>query len=255
MSNPGKVYAVKVGRTPGIYLSWQKAKPEVNGYPGAVYKSFDDIEDAHAFISGKKRRLVQAAEAKAEAPKISPKSADIEKTTPDPAADVTLFTDGACQNHPILGAKQRVAGCGVWWGREHPDNISVAFEDAPITNQRAELKAIMLAIQAFIKKYPAPKKVLIKTDSKYSINACTVWARGWKSFGWKKSNGDEVLNLDIIRPLYELVQKHKSRIIFKHVYGHTGIEGNEGADRLAVAALRKYATVADLEEETVDIVQ
>jgi ribonuclease HI len=235
-----KVYAVKVGRNPGIYLSWNKAKPEVIGYPGAVYKSFEDIEDAHAFITGKKRRLLQS---QTSAPRtLVAKPAPPE--TADPPVDVVLFTDGACQNHPVLGAKQRVAGCGVYWGDDHPNNISVVFEDEPITNQRAELKAIMLAIEMFVAKYPSPKKLLIKTDSKYSIDAITKWARGWKANNWLKSDGEDVMNRDIIIPLYELVQKHKGRILFKHVYGHTGVAGNEAADRLAVGALTKYALEA-----------
>lgn len=47
-----KYYAVKAGRNPGIYRSWDECKNEVNGYPGAVYKSFKTEEEAISFIEG-----------------------------------------------------------------------------------------------------------------------------------------------------------------------------------------------------------
>ena len=40
-----KYYAVKKGKVPGIYLNWNDCKAMVDGYPGAVYKSFKTIEE------------------------------------------------------------------------------------------------------------------------------------------------------------------------------------------------------------------
>ena len=42
----GKFYAVKIGKTPGIYESWDACSAMVHGYPGAVYKSFPTREEA-----------------------------------------------------------------------------------------------------------------------------------------------------------------------------------------------------------------
>ena len=36
----GKFYAVKKGKVPGIYTSWDACKSMVHGFPGAVYKGF-----------------------------------------------------------------------------------------------------------------------------------------------------------------------------------------------------------------------
>jgi len=41
-----KYYAVKKGKVPGIYLNWNDCKAMVDGYQGAVYKSFKTIEEA-----------------------------------------------------------------------------------------------------------------------------------------------------------------------------------------------------------------
>ena len=46
-----KYYAVKIGKTPGIYLTWDDCKKMVDGYPGAVYKSFKTITEAEAFLN------------------------------------------------------------------------------------------------------------------------------------------------------------------------------------------------------------
>lgn len=45
-----KYYAVKVGRIPGIYQTWDETKEQINGYSGAVYKKFATYKDAKQFI-------------------------------------------------------------------------------------------------------------------------------------------------------------------------------------------------------------
>lgn len=44
-----KYYAVKVGLTPGVYLTWDECKAQVDGFPGAVHKSFPTMEEAAAY--------------------------------------------------------------------------------------------------------------------------------------------------------------------------------------------------------------
>jgi ribonuclease HI len=46
-TKPKKVaYVVLVGRTPGIYVSWEEAKGQVEFFAGACYKGYTDYEDA-----------------------------------------------------------------------------------------------------------------------------------------------------------------------------------------------------------------
>ena len=49
-----KFYAVKIGRKPGIYNSWDECKMQVDKFKGAVYKLFSNKEDALMFIEEKK---------------------------------------------------------------------------------------------------------------------------------------------------------------------------------------------------------
>lgn len=46
-----KFYAVKVGKSPGIFESWDECKASVEGFPGAKYKSFSKREEAEAFLN------------------------------------------------------------------------------------------------------------------------------------------------------------------------------------------------------------
>lgn len=45
-----KYYAVKVGKTPGIYFTWADCSAQVTGYKGAKFKSFPTVEEALEFI-------------------------------------------------------------------------------------------------------------------------------------------------------------------------------------------------------------
>lgn len=49
-SMAGKYYAVKEGRNIGVFNSWDECKAQVDGYSGAVYKSFKTMEEAENFI-------------------------------------------------------------------------------------------------------------------------------------------------------------------------------------------------------------
>ena len=53
----GKFYAVHKGRVPGVYLDWDTCKEQVNGFPGAQYKSFEYKSEAEKYV---KTGVVQA---------------------------------------------------------------------------------------------------------------------------------------------------------------------------------------------------
>ena len=47
----GKFYAVKKGRKPGIYMSWDACKAQVMGFPNARYKGFKTKAEAEEFLN------------------------------------------------------------------------------------------------------------------------------------------------------------------------------------------------------------
>ncbi len=56
-----KYYVVWEGKTPGIYDSWEACKRQVDGFPGAKYKSFESRGEAErAYAAGWKRAFSQS---------------------------------------------------------------------------------------------------------------------------------------------------------------------------------------------------
>ncbi|MFV0394673.1 MAG: viroplasmin family protein [Coprobacillaceae bacterium] len=54
-----KYYAVKIGKKPGIYETWDQCKEQVSGFSGAQYKSFTSLQEAKEFIVPPKKVEVQ----------------------------------------------------------------------------------------------------------------------------------------------------------------------------------------------------
>lgn len=50
MAGAVKYYAVKKGKTTGIYETWEECRSCVEGVPGAVYKSFKTLAEAEEFL-------------------------------------------------------------------------------------------------------------------------------------------------------------------------------------------------------------
>lgn len=65
-----KYYAVKVGKTPGIYFTWADCSAQVTGFKGSKFKSFESIEEAESFINGNEvnKEPVKTQEIKKETP-------------------------------------------------------------------------------------------------------------------------------------------------------------------------------------------
>lgn len=50
MSSQSKFYAVAKGHNPGVYTDWATTNENVKGFSGAVYESFDTMDEAEQFI-------------------------------------------------------------------------------------------------------------------------------------------------------------------------------------------------------------
>src|SRR5436309_1582182 len=74
-----KFYAVRKGRTPGIYLTWEDCSQQVTGVAGAIYKAFETRAEAERFLAGG-RGPQQAGGAQPAAPRPPM------RTTPTPGA-------------------------------------------------------------------------------------------------------------------------------------------------------------------------
>ena len=77
--------------------------------------------------------------------------------------------------------------------------------------------------------------VRIYTDSQYLKNGITRWIHTWKVKGWKKSDKDEVKNIELWKELDDL---NKVNIQWEWIRGHSENEHNQRADKIAVAFSR-----------------
>ncbi len=161
---------------------------------------------------------------------------------------IEIFTDGSFKK---LKNKQVLCGYGIYFPNGELDNVSRAFIHEPLTNQRAELYAILKALRNLEKEKIKYDEVMIYTDSEYSIKSLTIWYKKWEKNKWKSAKGESVMNQDIIRPIIKILEKKKKenngvdKINFTHVRSHTGKQdyeslSNEMADKLAnEGALRR----------------
>ena len=88
------------------------------------------------------------------------------------------------------------------------------------TSQRSEAFAVLRSLQAL----PTACRVSLVTDSQYVIRCIQNLQRGRMPKA----------NQDIWLEMRSMVEKHQ--IVLDHVYGHTGVDLNEWADKLAYNA-------------------
>ncbi|GAA1541625.1 MULTISPECIES: ribonuclease H family protein [Brevibacterium] len=103
------------------------------------------------------------------------------------------------------------------------------------TNNRGELMAVLDLLDSTA---GVDEDLKVFCDSKYVINALTKWMPGWKRKGWKKADGKEVLNKDLLERLDTALTGRE--IEFEWVKGHNNHAMNEAADERARAAATAY---------------
>ena len=228
-------YAVRFGRVPGIYTCWNDCKKQVTGFKGAIYKKFNNKKIAEEFYNNKSKTYdIKKQSRTLKRTKTIKK--DIHK---DPNA-LYIFTDGSSINN---GSKNANSGFGIFIPEPEKMRIKISSKlPKGKTNNYAELKAILEALKILnctdekILKQTKKDKVVIVTDSQYSINCITQWYHSWIKKGWVSATGEEVKNKELIQEIQPLTVKHN--VSFKHVKAHTSqkgffYDGNRVVDKLA----------------------
>ncbi|KAI1273619.1 ribonuclease H-like domain-containing protein [Xylaria sp. FL0933] len=82
-------------------------------------------------------------------------------------------------------------------------------EEPRPTKNRAEITAIMLALELAIHRYKRldgrpPLTVRIFSDSQYAILCMDSWIIGWRQTGWRDNTGDEIVNRDLVERAADL---------------------------------------------------
>lgn len=142
---------------------------------------------------------------------------------------ITIFTDGAARGNPGPG------GYGVVLQTDKQrKEISGGYKLT--TNNRMELLAVIVGLEAL--KFKG-SEVVIYTDSRYIADAVN---RGW-IFEWERKAFRKKKNADLWKRFLKVYRQHN--VTFRWVEGHSGVEGNERCDRLAVEASQKEKLLED----------
>ena len=181
-------YSVHKGFHPGIYATWEETKVQIDGHKGAKFRKFTNLEEAKYFLQTGKIIEKQAKITLQPSGNLEVKETKTQKNNKILVSNnktfinsqIRVWTDGASSNNGKSNCK---AGIGVFFGKNHPLNVSKRFNNRP-SNQRAELYAIIVALENIYnsdkyKNSHNKPEIIIFSDSMYSINCITKWFYGW----------------------------------------------------------------------------
>ena len=188
-------------------------------------------------------QIIEFKKNKTENESVKTSQTDVQTTNTNNQQDsnVSIYCDGACSGNPGKAG----SGLALYKNGVKPILYYGNYEKNG-TNNIAELNALYKALQ-LANEINTNEKVMILSDSKYSIDCIMTWAYGWKRNNWTKKSG-EIKNLELIKSAHNLYEQIKDKIVIKHVKGHAGIEGNELADRMALHTIK--AQNSEFEEYT-----
>ena len=207
-------YAVKEGRNPGIYMTWDDCKKQVMGYSGAIYKKFSNLEEANLFVNGE---IVK--EEKKSNKKISNKedslNKEVEKCLDN---EIIAYVDGSYRH-----VDKTFSYGAVLFNEDIYETYSKRFydEDASMRNVSGEIKGAMYAMKRAIE---------LNKDTLY-IHYDYAGIENWALGNWK-TNKEGTIEY---KNFYDSI-KDKLDVKFIKVKAHSGVEYNEVVDKLAKEA-------------------
>ena len=194
-SNKRKWYVVWVGFEPGICDTWEECQIRTKGYPGAMYKSYDNQEDAiEAFRSGYEEEARKVLRAIANAPHHR-KADEVDYTLIPEIIPGSWAVDAACSKNP--GAME-YRGVDVYTGAQ-------IFHQGPYeegTNNIGEFLAIVHALALLYNR--GDSTTAIYSDSR----TAQIWVRKRKCATKLVRTPKNTRLLDIVARAEQWLQNH-----------------------------------------------
>lgn len=139
------------------------------------------------------------------------------------------------------------SGGWAWWV---DDTLYDSGFVTPATNNTMEIMAVIQGLNALAWLGPL-ESVEVVSDSAYVVNCMKDrWFDGWRRRGWRKSDGERVVNQELWEELLEVVENFPVPLVWTHVRGHgrggakdaPHVHGNDRVDQLAGAARKAGIT-------------
>ena len=231
MTAKKKIYAVKNGHEKGLFTSWEDCKKSVDGFAGAVYKSFTNISEAQAYLYGRSSEPVQASQLK-NSPSERGQSENNQAVSGQPDK-VVAYVDGSFD----VKLQKYAFGCILLL----PDGRH--FEKSGSGNEPESLAIRNVAGEMLGAMYAALwacKNEFKALDFYYDYAGIEKWAVG----DWKAKNA-------LTQKYAAFMQKYQKlmTISFVKVAAHTGDYYNEQVDQLAKAALKQDSGIPAVTRE------
>ena len=195
-----KYYAVKKGKTPGIYLTWDDCRAQVEGYSGAIYKGFASEEEAKQYMG-----------------EGSASSLDGRQLLP---GEALAYVDGS------YNVETGEYSCGVvfFFGGEefHFSREGDDQEMAAMRNVAGEIMGARVAMEEALKR--RAERLTIVHDYQGVASWCT---------GEWKANKE---GTKAYKAFFDSLQGFLS-VRFRKVKGHSGDAYNDLADKLAKSVI------------------
>ena len=154
---------------------------------------------------------------------------------------ILAFTDGSYKK-----TKSGEIQCGyaVVFPDHEQFNVSKRLKGQHISNNRAEYMAFIEAIEESDHIDASGNRALIVySDSELLVKTVNEWASAWKSRGWKRFDGSNVKNLDLVQRIDALMHSRRT-VVIRHIRAHTNKQDyhslwNKKADAEAKLAAQK----------------
>jgi ribonuclease HI len=147
---------------------------------------------------------------------------------------IEVWSDGACKGNPGPG------GWGTIVLFPGQPNLELSGYHPGTTNNRMELTAVIEGLRQIA---GSSASITVHTDSQLVVKGMTDWIVGWERRGWRKADGEPVLNAELWQALLREARR-LGKIRWQWVRGHSGVPLNERADQLAVEAIARRAGLA-----------
>ena len=142
-------------------------------------------------------------------------------------SELPVFTDGCCLNNGNAFQDPEAKPARGGYGIHFPtlpngwDMYGALASDTHHTNQKAELTAVIRALQIVRLREVSCEKISIFTDSKYAVQGFNDWIPNlWRSNGYLNAKKRVVVNADLFRSLDQEVSlwiKNGISVTLKHV--------------------------------------